>query len=660
MILLVGLLLATAGTLVSILAAYLLILALASLFARPQERVPGLPANRLLVLVPAHNEELLIARCVSSLRSQDYPTDLLDVVVIADNCTDATAARARAAGAAVLVRTDPANQGKGQALRWAIDRLLDGTAFDAVVVVDADSVVKPGFLRVLESELRAGHDVVQADYSLRPEGGQTRSELAAAGFLLFHRVRFGGRRRLGLAANLVGNGMLFSREVLLRHPWSAFSGVEDLEYSIDLRLDGIKTRFAPSARIEGPAAASRGGALRQRLRWEGGRFHVMRTRLPVLARAILSRPAFSLLDAAIDLATPPIALLVMITGAGLIASLAATSVGLAPAWAALPWAIALASIGAFVSIGLVSARAPWRTWRAMGLAPAFLAWKLAAYVRLSRGFDPRRWDRTDRSGESARAAVRPYVAGVPVDPVDMEGALDRICAAVGGPALLQVSTVNLDFLVRARTDPAVRAILRRCDLNLADGAPVVWLGRLLGVRLSVRVAGADLVPLLAGRLAATGGRLFLLGGEDGAAEKAALKLRESNPALVIAGTYEPRRCALEEMPIDDIVQRIAESRADVLLVAFGHPKQEKFIDMCRDRLPVSVAIGVGCVFDLLSGRSRRAPAWIQAVGLEWAFRMVQEPRRLVRRYVIDAAWLIPIAALVLRQRLAGAPTVAET
>src|SRR5579872_5325524 len=136
----------------------------------------------------------------------------------------------------------------------------------------------PGFLRALEAELAAGSQVVQADYSLVAEGGGPRTELVAAGFLLFHRVRFGGRARLGMAANLVGNGMLFGSDVLTAHPWSALTGEEDLEYSMDLRLAGVRPRFAAGARIEGTPAVGANGAMRQRLRWEGGRFNVVKTR----------------------------------------------------------------------------------------------------------------------------------------------------------------------------------------------------------------------------------------------------------------------------------------------------------------------------------------------------------------------------------------------
>jgi N-acetylglucosaminyldiphosphoundecaprenol N-acetyl-beta-D-mannosaminyltransferase len=219
--------------------------------------------------------------------------------------------------------------------------------------------------------------------------------------------------------------------------------------------------------------------------------------------------------------------------------------------------------------------------------------------------------------------------------------------------------VNLDFLVRAQTDAETRRIFETSHLNVADGAPVVWLGRLLGADMSERVAGADLVPAVLGDAAKMGSRVFLLGGENGVAAEAAARMLERFPGLVIAGTFEPPRAAIEDMDNAEIVERISEARPDLLLVGLGHPKQERWIDMHREVLPVAVAIGVGCVLELIAGRSRRAPRWMQSAGLEWAYRLGREPRRLFSRYLTDAAWLIPIAAKAVRTRWA-APRVAHT
>jgi N-acetylglucosaminyldiphosphoundecaprenol N-acetyl-beta-D-mannosaminyltransferase len=134
-------------------------------------------------------------------------------------------------------------------------------------------------------------------------------------------------------------------------------------------------------------------------------------------------------------------------------------------------------------------------------------------------------------------------------------------------------------------------------------------------------------------------RLFLLGGEDGTAALAAERLVQRYPHLHIAGTYEPPRAALANMDHEEILHRIAATRPDVLLVALGHPKQDLWIANHRDRLNVSVAVGVGCTFDLIAGRRHRAPSLMQRLGLEWLYRLFREPRRLGRRYVIDA-WVL--------------------
>jgi cellulose synthase/poly-beta-1,6-N-acetylglucosamine synthase-like glycosyltransferase len=383
---------------------YLDLLAFTSIRRRPIEAAA--PRSRIAVLVPAHDEAALVGRCVTSLRQQSYPQDLFDVVVIADNCTDDTATRAAAAGATVLERTAPDARGKGPALRWAVDRVLEGDPdVAALVVVDADSVADPGLLPALVARLERGAPVVQAEYLGRNEDGSTKSELRAAAFLLFHRVRFGGRAALGLPCHLVGNGMLFSRAVLEDHPWDAFSSAEDLEYSVDLRLAGVRPAYAGEARLAAPVVGRGRGAQVQRLRWEGGRFHVVRTRLPRLLAEVTLRRRWSLLDAAVDLAVPPLGLLA--AGSLLGAALGVTLVGLgvAPWWAGAPWLVAVAALPTFVVVGLAAGRAPRSMWRALLAAPALVVSELWTRLRLLRGLGADTWERTERPGEELASAA---------------------------------------------------------------------------------------------------------------------------------------------------------------------------------------------------------------------------------------------------------------
>jgi 1,2-diacylglycerol 3-beta-glucosyltransferase len=633
-------LVAGAGAAASSASIYLLTLAVAAFAHRTPEPGPS-GRNRLIVLVPAYNEEELLRRCLDSLRHQSYPADLYRIVVIADNCTDGTATVARLAGAEVLVRDDPSARGKGRALRWAMDALLaEPNPADALVVVDADSIAHPEMLRALEARMAAGADVVQGEYLVLHEPG-TGSELREAAFLLFHRTRFAGREALGMSCSLVGNGMLFRRSVLEAHPWNAYIGAEDLEYTITLRLAGVKPRFAAAARVSGPSPGFGRPAAIQRMRWEGGRFQMVRTRLAGLVVAAFRSRDWSLLDAAADLAVPPLGLLVLITGAGGSLAAAGWAAHLTASWAVLPWAIAATGIVGYVVIGLRAARAPSSMYRALLAAPRFLLAKAGTYLRMTRGLRSDTWVRTERPGERP-VTGRVDVCGVPIDVVDQAQAAERIMSAVTNRTFLQVATVNLQFLVTARRRPAVRRALNESGLNVADGAPVVWLARVLGRRLPGRIAGADLVPALLPLAAASGARVFLLGAGEGVAREAADVLTRRHPGLVVSGTLCPPRTSLEEMDNEAIIAEIARAGADILLVALGHPKQDLWIAGTRDALPVSVAIGVGGTLDLIAGRVGRAPRSLQRIGLEWLYRLAREPHRLAGRYLACAAWLFAV------------------
>ena len=652
-----GILLAVAGLPLAAAGTYLLVLALAS-FRRALPAITTDARCRLVVLVPAHNEEALIGRCLASLRDQTYPRSLYRLVVIADNCSDRTAQVARAAAVEVMERREKHALGKGHALRWAMDRLLAlENPPDGVVVVDADSVADRELLAGLATALTTGADAAQAEYSILASGGSTRSRLVAAAFLLFHRVRLGGRAALGLPASLVGNGMLFSRRLLEALPWNAFTGVEDLEYTINLRMGGFKPRFVGSARVMGPVPHGYRGMRGQRLRWEGGRWHVVRRRLlPLLGHAVRRDPG--VLDAALDLAVPPLGLIVLAALAGSAVTAAAVGLHWAAEWSLAPWLSTDAAVSGFVVLGLWSAQAPAALWMALLESPGFLLWKVLTYVRIAAGFDARRWERSERPVTSvkstfpaSRANGRVNIAGVPLDRVDTASAVERLRDALARDRQVQVATVNLDFLVKAQRMPELMSVLGRTELNVADGMPVVWLSRLVGQPVPTRVAGADLMPRLMTEAAAGGAGVFMLGGEDGVAEEAAAWLAEHTPGLNVTGWHEPPRTSLDALDDDAVVEMITSSGASVLLVALGNPKQELWIARNLHRLNgVSVAVGVGCVFDLWAGRVARAPAWMQRVGLEWTFRLLHEPRRLAGRYVDDAIWLVVISMRTLMQR----------
>lgn len=226
------------------------------------------------------------------------------------------------------------------------------------------------------------------------------------------------------------------------------------------------------------------------------------------------------------------------------------------------------------------------------------------------------------------AVVSRRVLQVRVDCVDMEGTLTEIERMIGrrGPVAM-VATVNPEFVMRARRDPQFQEALDGSALSTADGIGVVWALRRRGCPHAQRVTGTDLVPMLAGRCAEHGHRLFLLGAADGVAAEAARRLSARYPGLAVAGA-EPGSPLPEHD--EDVVAMVNEARPDVLLVAYGHPKQEFWITRNRSRLRVPVAIGVGGAFDFIAGRVRRAPAAIRQAHLEWGWRLMMEPWRARR------------------------------
>src|SRR6266516_1382927 len=225
--------------------------------------------------------------------------------------------------------------------------------------------------------------------------------------------------------------------------------------------------------------------------------------------------------------------------------------------------------------------------------------------------------------------------GVPFDHLNMDGALERIDRMVASRQPHYVITANADFLAQARRDVELRRILLEAHLVLCDGTPLVWASRLLGNPLPERVAGSDLAPWLIQLAVKKNYRLFLLGASPETNAQALARLKKQHPTLNVVGNYSPPFKPLLEMDHAEIRRRISAAGPDLLFVSLGCPKQEKWIAMHYLALDVPVTIGLGATIDFLAGRVKRAPRWMQRAGLEWAFRLLQEPRRLFKRYLGD-------------------------
>ena len=232
------------------------------------------------------------------------------------------------------------------------------------------------------------------------------------------------------------------------------------------------------------------------------------------------------------------------------------------------------------------------------------------------------------------------ILGIFVDNVSMHETVSTIDDWIQKGGYHQVATANVDFISKAACDPGLMHILHGCDLVLADGMPLVWASRMMGTPLKERVTGADLLPRLLELSASKQRRIFLLGAMEAHSRCAFERIRREYPDAQICGRFSPPVAPLEEMVNADILRHIEESKPDILLVAFGNPKQEKWLAMHRHTLNVPVCIGVGASIDFFSGKQLRAPMWMRQVGLEWLFRLGSEPRRLGFRYLDNALFLL--------------------
>ncbi|GAC1339169.1 MAG: glycosyltransferase family 2 protein [Myxococcales bacterium] len=388
----VGLLLAALALPALLAAGYLLFLALAS--HETPAPVAATPTSvRFDLIVPAHDEEDGIARTVRSLCAVAYPTGLRRVLVVADNCTDATAVRAAAAGAQVLVRDQPALRGKGYALAFAFEQSLRDGFADAVVVIDADSVAPSGLLRALAARIQQGAPAVQAGAAVLNADDSWRTRLMALGLALFNGLRSQARENLGLSCGLRGNGMCLTTQVLRAHPPKAFSVVEDVEYGIALGRAGIRVRYAGEVAVASAMVSSGKAAKSQRRRWDLGRMALARTHALPLLREALQRRSPMLLDLAFDLFVPPLSFLALFIAAGGGATLVTAWITGSPPHALSLWLAGAACLFAYVLRGFQLSGIGWSGLGALAFVPFYVIWKLAV---LSGGAATGEWVRTAR------------------------------------------------------------------------------------------------------------------------------------------------------------------------------------------------------------------------------------------------------------------------
>jgi len=381
---------------------FLMTISLASIFrVRRKEQSTPMPRSRLAIVIPAHNEAAGIAETVHSCLAADYPRSLFCVIVIADNCTDQTAAIAVEAGATVVERFDETKKSKGYALEYLF-RTLSETgqldSLDAVVIIDADTTIDCKLLLDFDRELTAGLDWMQCYYTVADPDRTWRARLMNYAFSLFNGVILSGQNAIGVSAGFRGNGMCFSVRGLGRRPWKSYGLVEDMDYSWSIRIAGEYIKFVSGSRVYGAIPGiQNSAAANQRRRWEFGR---RETRSKFIRPLLLSRDLAvgEKVASFLELTIPSLGWLVILYLLFMALNVCALGPSAFRDHGGLAWSLFAASL--FMTAALcvhalspfLALKLPWKYAACTVFFPAFLVWKLLVVARGR----PRQWVRTAR------------------------------------------------------------------------------------------------------------------------------------------------------------------------------------------------------------------------------------------------------------------------
>jgi cellulose synthase/poly-beta-1,6-N-acetylglucosamine synthase-like glycosyltransferase len=374
---------------------YHLALAASYLLIRKKAQPPAQARTRFAIVVPAHNEELLIEKFCGNILTIDYPVALREIFIIADNCSDKTAELSKSYPVRVLSRFDKANTGKGYALKWAFENIgLED--FDAVLVIDADTEVDPAILAELNVMIINGSQAIQCYETISNRGESWFTQLIfvsrTINSLLYHYAKY----KIGLSAYLMGVGMCFRTSLLREIPWTAYTLSEDWEYTARLIGQNIKIDFAPQAKVFPQESRSLRQATSQRLRWSKGRFHVVKNLgLKLFIQGVRTRN-WIMADASLSLLFPNWSLQINLILIALFMSLVLptstiTSISL------IMSLLMLAAQGVILIIGIALAGEFWQVLKAILIAPLFLVWKFVIdFVSMTGIYRGKRWIRAER------------------------------------------------------------------------------------------------------------------------------------------------------------------------------------------------------------------------------------------------------------------------
>jgi 1,2-diacylglycerol 3-beta-glucosyltransferase len=377
---------------------YVVFLALVGSAGKRQCDSPSIkkfPRTRFVMLIPAHNEEHGIGPTLESVRALNYPPDLLRVIVVADNCSDRTADVVRGMGTECWERTALSAPGKGQALRWALER-LPPESVDAVAFVDADSRVDTQFLLEMDRGIQEGAAALQGQYEFDLADSSNFSMLMFASKQSENNLFWRPRQRFGWPGFIVGNGFCLSRQTIESVPWAAYSIVEDVEYSIQLALRNFPVRFIETARVSSRPTRRVADAGPQRLRWASGTFQVMRQNVPKLVRAGVRQRSLQLVEMAMALILTSRFLAVYLL---LVASLGSVALGANGVALYLRFTVIASFLLLAIYLGTVFSQIPKTNGsrlKPLVALPLYTCWMLLIHIAAAVGLRRDVWVRTAR------------------------------------------------------------------------------------------------------------------------------------------------------------------------------------------------------------------------------------------------------------------------
>lgn len=351
------------------------------------------PKTNFSIVIPAHNEELLLARLLGSIKRQQYPAAQIKTIVVADNCSDKTPIIASENGATVLTRNDDRFRGKGYAIKFALEKIDLETA-DAVFIIDADSMIKDDILMQLDAVFRSGKKIIQCYNGLANPDESWFTRLLDISRTVGNEIYHPAKQKLGLSSYLMGNGMCFSSEILKKYGWDAFSVGEDWEYYAKLIQAGESIAFANKARVYHQESHSLKQATSQRMRWSSGRFAVAGKYGVSLFLKGLKERNIKKIDASLPLLlpNPSLGINIIAVGFGLSFMLPAANEMFFSLWFL---SLLMLQFLLFMT-GIAHTRKRLKNFLSLFIAPLFLVWKMVIDVFSLMGMGRDKWVRTER------------------------------------------------------------------------------------------------------------------------------------------------------------------------------------------------------------------------------------------------------------------------